>query len=656
MANDSKVNWREWNDEAFADAKAQDKPVLLGIGAVWCHWCHVMDRGVPGDPVHTGVYNNQQLADYINANYIPVRVDNDQRPDINARYNMGGWPTTCFLTPDGDVIYGGTYFAPSQMRQLLPRVVEVWQTDRKEILSKLGERETAEEIGDKEIRDKTEEASSAVRRLSSSANDIISSVVTLITRNFDPKHGGLGNDQKFPMSDAWALLLAAHSQPVTNSGILSLLSASRRTKDADERNLLDMVTQTLIAMGTQGMYDLVAGGWFRYSTTPDWSVPHFEKMLEDHARLLPVYLSAIQILNASMVTNVVRGDSGSLSQRAERPVGKKVGVRESLTKITRASLTYLTTTLLHDENGLTYFAGSQDADEEYSVLSRDERAKLTAPFIDWRLYVDWNALMVSALLQASVVLDEPQHADLAKRIWRTLVARCVNADGSVTHSLVECEGAMQPTALRGQLGDQAVLAKASLDMAQYAPDMRDECFAVARSTLAFAMTQLSAPGGGFYDSLANPDAKGMLRTRIQPIFDNCTMADALLTMSYLDDDNASRLRELAQQTLAAFIDEYPRYREHGAPYALAALRATQEPDETVIVADVGDHTGSPLRFIHAAHAAYSPWRIVRALDKQRDAEVIAQRGYPVSRTPVAFVCKGTSCSAPIYEAEKLGEI
>ena len=114
------VNWRDWGDAAFAEAAAQDKPMLLGISAVWCHWCHVMDRGVPGDPVHTGVYSDGNIAEFINANFIPVRVDNDQRPDINARYNMGGWPTTCFLTPGGDVIYGGTYFSPGQMRNLLP--------------------------------------------------------------------------------------------------------------------------------------------------------------------------------------------------------------------------------------------------------------------------------------------------------------------------------------------------------------------------------------------------------------------------------------------------------------------------------------------------------------------------------------------------------
>jgi hypothetical protein len=601
MAGETKVKWREWGDEAFEDAKAQDKPVLLGISAVWCHWCHVMDRGVPGDPVHTGVYNNQQLADFINANYVPVRVDNDQRPDINARYNMGGWPTTCFLTPEGDVIYGGTYFAPSQMRQLLPRVLEVWRDDRDEIEKRL--QETTDDR-----RQTTEEA--IVNRQSSIANpsEIISSVSNLIIRNFDPKHGGLGNDQKFPMSDAWALLLAVYAQT------------------ADSR-LLDRVTQTLIAMGTKGMYDLVAGGWFRYSTTPDWSVPHFEKMLEDSGRLLPVYLSAIQLCRSAGKSD----DAAALS------------------RVVTSSLDYLRATLLHEEDGLTYFAGSQDADEEYYLLSRDERAKLKAPFIDWRVYADWNALMVSALLQAGVVLDQPGYMSLAERIWRTLVAHCVNADGSVAHSLL-ADGSVAPSALRGQLGDQAALAKASLDLAQYDPALTDEALSVARRVLAFALRELVAVDGGFYDSPANPDAKGMLRVRIKPIFDNCAMAEALLTMSYLEDgETAMRSRELALQTLTAFSEDYQRYREHGSPYALAVMRATQLPDEIMIVGEAAQ--AAP--FVRAANAVYSPWRIVRVLHPLRDAAFIAERGYPVSRLPVAFVCKGTSCSAPITSPSDL---
>lgn len=600
MASESKVMWREWGDEAFADAKAQDKPVLLGISAVWCHWCHVMDRGVAGDPVHTGVYNNQQIADYINQHFIPIRVDNDQRPDINARYNMGGWPTTCFLTPDGDVIYGGTYLAPAQMRQLLPRIVEAWSDDKDDLLAQVQE-------GQKDASRPADGTAASPEGLSSHANDIITSVANQIVRNFDASNGGLGNGQKFPMSDAWSLLLAVHAH-------------------TGERRLLDMTAQTLIAMGTKGMYDLVAGGWFRYSTTPDWSVPHFEKMLEDHARLLTPYLGAIQQL----------------------PAGKQ---QTTLEEIAQSSIDYLTRDMLHDEAGLVYFAGSQDADEEYYLLSKDERAALPAPFIDWRLYTDWNALMVGVLLQASIVLDEPRHAGLAKRIWHTLVTRCVNDDGSVKHSLDFGDGP-KSSSLQGLLGDQASLALACLHVAQHDPTLNVDAITIARGLLSFALRELGAEDGGFYDAPAPVQpTHGLLKTRIKPIFDNCAIAEALLMMSYLDDEAAGDARELAQQTLAAFIAEYPRYREHGSPYALAVLRAAQAPDEIMIVAKPEES----VTFIEVAHEAYSPWRIVRVLDPVRDAEAIARRGYPTHDLPAAFVCKGAVCSAPVHESAKLRE-
>jgi uncharacterized protein YyaL (SSP411 family) len=410
-----------------------------------------------------------------------------------------------------------------------------------------------------------------------------------------------------------------------------------------EQRLLDMVEKTLIAMGTKGMYDLVAGGWFRYSTTPDWSVPHFEKMLEDHARLLSVYLDAIL---------AVRDGSGGGSGRGSAPERSRSNASRTLARIVQSSLDYLSTTLLHDEPGLTYFAGSQDADEDYYLLSRDERARVQAPFIDWRLYSDWNAWMVSSLLQASVVLDQTRYADLAAQVWHTLVERCVTSDGSVTHSLVRRDGSLVPATLRGQLRDQAAVALASLDLAQHVPDVAGTALGVARDVLAFALRELIAEDGGFHDSPANPDASGMLRVRIKPIFDNCEMAEALLTLSFFEHGEAALAsRALAMQTLNAFREEYKRYREHGAPYALAVIRATTEPAEVMVVAKAVD----ALPFVRAAHANSTAWRIVRVLDPEdeRDAGIIRERGYPVRRLPVAFVCRGTTCSAPIFDPAQL---
>jgi uncharacterized protein YyaL (SSP411 family) len=585
------VQWREWNDATFAEARTQNKPMLLHIGAVWCHWCHVMDRGVPGDPVHTGVYSNAEIAEYVNRHFIPIRVDNDQRPDINARYNMGGWPTTCFLTPDGEVIYGATYLAPSQMRGLMPQVVDVWANRREELLQKMSEAKPADV-----------EAPSVVRE-SSLPENAVQQIVDVIVRNFDAKNGGLGASQKFPMSDAWQLLL--------------VLAGERQ-----DVRMRGMVEQTLVAMGTRGMYDREAGGWFRYSTTPDWSVPHFEKMLEDHARLLPVYLGALQ--------SAADDD-----------------VRETLRAVVNASLEYLTGTLLHDADGATYFYGSQDADEHYYTLSKIERAPLDAPFIDQRLYVDWNSLMVSALLQASLVLERPELADLAQRVLHTLRALCVAADGCVTHSIEFRDGVARAQSLRGQLGDQAAFARAALDAAQHDFGNAASHMAAVQTVLDYADRTLAAPEGGYYDSAGDEAKHGLLRLRLRPIFDNCAMADALLTYDALVGETSVNVR--GARVLATFSDEYARYREHAAPYALALRRALQAPEEIVVVAESDDAR----KFVHAALKNSSGWRVVRVLHAQRDAEEIAARGFPTARTPAAFVCRGTTCSAPIYDAAAL---
>src|SRR5579863_5722864 len=129
----SLVQWRDWNDAAFREAKDQDKPILMDIGAVWCHWCHVMDDGIPGDPIHTGSYSDPKIAAFINDHYIPIKVDTDRRPDVNARYNMGGWPTTAFLTPDGEVVHGGTYIPPDAMLRLLTQIDRFFDERKNEI-------------------------------------------------------------------------------------------------------------------------------------------------------------------------------------------------------------------------------------------------------------------------------------------------------------------------------------------------------------------------------------------------------------------------------------------------------------------------------------------------------------------------------------------
>ncbi len=198
MSNHSSIPWREWGEDAFAEAKAQDKPILLDIGAVWCHWCHVMDEGIPGDPVHTGTYTDPEVQQRILAHFIPIKVDNDRRPDINARYNMGGWPTTAFLTPDGDTLYGETYVPPPRMIYLLDYIADIYHNRKDEV------REQTAQMRQQRAQSETLPASEL-------DPNTTAHVIDAIKHNFDFAYGGFGREPKFPHPDALLLVLEQYA-------------------------------------------------------------------------------------------------------------------------------------------------------------------------------------------------------------------------------------------------------------------------------------------------------------------------------------------------------------------------------------------------------------------------------------------------------------
>ena len=322
------IKWRGWSEEAFAEAGNLNRPILLSISAVWCHWCHVMDETSYSDP---------GVIDLINSEYVPIRVDNDLRPDINQRYNMGGWPTTAFLTSSGEILTGATYLPPDQMKDALGRVAGYYRTHQPDIANRVLE-------GKKR-------AGSAVAR-SAGALDAgaVDEILDAVKNAYDADYGGFGSAPKFPQTDA----------------ILLLLEQAQVRSDPELRA---MATHTLERMAGGGTYDRVEGGFFRYSTTQDWSVPHFEKMLEDHAGLVAAVALA--------------------------------GLQDTLDKTTR----YLDSVLRDPATGL--YAGSQDADEDYYSLDAEGRARSTAPYVDRRIYTSWNAALAIAYLDAAIRCERP---------------------------------------------------------------------------------------------------------------------------------------------------------------------------------------------------------------------------------------------------------
>ena len=569
------IAWREWSDSAFAEAREQDKPILLGISAVWCHWCHVMDETSYSDPV---------VIQLVNERFIPIRVDNDQRPDVNRRYNLGGWPTTAFLTPDGELLTGGTYVPPEQMRAYLIQVSEAYRQAKPDILQKIA----VVNARRAEVRNARSASSAQL------SDEIVAHVLRDIRDNFDPLYGGWGTAPKFPQTDALELVLEKY----------------HATRD---ESLLSIVIITLKAMARGGIYDQEAGGFFRYSTTRDWSIPHLEKMLEDNAKLLALYAHAYQVTHDEAFLMTIR----------------------TLTAYVDSMLTD------HARGG---FHGSQDADEHYYALALAERAELPSPYVDRTCYTDWNSLMVSAFLDATRVLNEERMQTFAlrtlERIWRVMY----RADAGLFHFCRE-DGTPQ---LLNQLSDLARTTRALLDAYQTTGDAEHLMRAQTLANLALDGLY-DAEEGAFWSEPRGRESLGLLRLPDKSLNENAAMADALTRLCRFTDEG--KYRDAAERTLAFFASDYARYGLIAAEYARAVDHFLNEP---VAIHVVGAAEDARTRALYAAALAeYAPVKIVQLLDPARDAARLAQLGYPARESPLAYVCVGQRCLAPISDTAEI---
>jgi uncharacterized protein YyaL (SSP411 family) len=555
-----KIQWLDWSKESFEKARAEGKPILLDIKGSWCHWCHVMDETSYSDPA---------IVDALNKKFIPIRVDTDKRPDVNRRYNMGGWPTTAFLDSDGKIITGGTYIPPEQLREVIRSVLDIYVKNKGKARSKLEPpripKATAEPLTE------------------SIAKDIATSVAV----NFDIDYGGFGFEPKFPQAD-------------------SLEYALVRYRYHGEKEMLTVVSKTLEKMGRGGLYDHVEGGFFRYSTTRDWTIPHFEKMAEDNARLLATYLKAYQV-------------TGNLyfKEKAE-------GI-----------LRYVQSKLADLEKGGFY--GSQDADEEYYKLGLDERKKRTAPSIDKTFYTNYNVLFVSAYFLAGAVLN---NSDYTKFGLKTLEGVLGTADGK--GALPHYFG-VDVSALKGLLVDHALTLHALVDAYEYTGNW--ERIETAKKLLEYSIRTLGdEKDGGFYDIPEQSADIGELRARDKPMDENSSMATATLRMSWITGNE--RYEKLAEKTLRLFASDYERYGIMAAPYALALESLLGGPVGITILGSKSKET-EKLRL--QARKLYPVRRYLLQLDPAKDSERIKQLGYDPAAAPVAYVCVGKVCGPPLKE-------
>ena len=359
------IHWFPWGETAFAKAQEETKPVLLSVSAVWCYWCHVMDESTYSDP---------DVARYINQHFIAIRVDNDHRPDINLRYNVGGWPTTALLTGHGGLIGGATYLPPDQLLSMLAEVQRAYQEQKPQLYEQARSllRQRREHVG----------RVAADRQVDKS---LVDRIARSVAGTYDAHHGGFGSEPKFP-----------------NAPVLGFLVHLLRTTGEDFYRV--MLEKTLDRMADGEIFDQEEGGFFRHCAKPDWSAAQHEKMLEDNLALARVYLDAYLLLD-----------------------------KEQYRQITCRIIDYMLDHLYNDQ--VPGFHGSQGAHSDYFALPLISRRGQPSPPVDSSLYVNWNAQAVSLLLDASWMLPRPDLARIALGILETIDAMA--HEGRLSHVYTE---------------------------------------------------------------------------------------------------------------------------------------------------------------------------------------------------------------------------
>jgi hypothetical protein len=671
------VLWREWNSAAFAQAQAEDKPILLDIGAVWCHWCHVMDRES---------YENAEVARVINESFIPVKVDRDERPDIDARYQVavsaltgqGGWPLTAFLTPEGRPFFGGTYFPPDDrsgrpgMKRLLEAIAQNYRTQRDQI------HESAAKIAEalREVDHFKEGEEAADER-------IVKAIVESISGMFDAQNGGFGSAPKFPHPSAIDLLLEAYLE-------------------TRQEWLLTIVTTTLEHMGRGGVYDQIGGGFHRYSVDERWIVPHFEKMSYDNAGLLGNYLRAFQVTGNPFFREIALGILSFLENVLSHPEAGFYSSQDADINLDDDG-DYFTWTLdelnavldgpearvaalyyqidaqgemhhnpaknvLFIDQPLHAIAARMEIDEtkvaELLASARrkmaDARARRPSPFIDKSIYSSWNGMLISALLEAHRVLGITGERDRALATLDLLMAKVYDREKGMYHTLVN-----GTPSIEGLLEDQVFIIAALLDA--YEITGTRAYFDRALELMEITVRRFwDEKEGGFFDTALDlADRHGSLSTQRKPVQDSPTPAANAVAAQVLDrlDVLADRedFGEKAAATLALFAPKAGQYGLFAATYGLALLHHLRAPVDVVVVGRSDDD-----RTVNLLRAAYDARRAGKRVFAFEPGTVQARDlpaglastlpHLPFDGVPVALVCEGSACHPPVQTPAALREL
>ncbi|MCK9486556.1 MAG: DUF255 domain-containing protein [Dehalococcoidia bacterium] len=584
----AEVPWLEWDASAFQRAREQDMPVLLSISASWCHWCHVMDETT---------YSDQRVIDLLASRFVCVRVDGDERPDVDARYNAGGWPTTAFLTPDGDRITAATDLAPDQMLEAMTAVLEAWHVDRDAVVQQVE--------ASRAMRAAERAAARAQRGPGALTPSMLDVALEVVERRYDVDQPGLLEDGARPGSER-EMLRFPHPQ------VLRLWRYAHLRRGEPEA--LARAVAMARAMVDGGLYDEAAGGFFRYATRPDWSAPHPEKLARDQGALL---LAFAELASAD------------------------ADAREALAEAVEGTATYLAETLGDSQGAI---AGSQDADEAWHHASAEEREGMSPPAVDGRVFTASAAVAARGLLAAGVAYGRRDWVERGRRVVDFLIQHLRAGEAGMYHAY---EGAPR---LFGILDDQAQSILAFLEA--YEVTGQPFYFEHARALGHLVERDWHEPGMGFRDLAYGHEDTALLAEPSMPLPVNVSTAEGFLWMGRLTHDD--RYLALAQEALSAFAHGLEGRGLAVADYARVVDRLLSAEPEFKIVSEFP--AGEPDRVADPLHQAALRMplagRTVQRLSPEQDVALMYQLGLPRTAR-VAYVCSGTTCSSPITDPDAL---
>ncbi|MFQ5917336.1 MAG: thioredoxin domain-containing protein [Candidatus Binatia bacterium] len=655
------VEWYPWGEEAFQRAKKESKPILLSIGYSACHWCHVMEQES---------FENEEIATLMNEHFVNIKVDREERPDLDEIYmnavqmitGRGGWPMTVFITPEGKPFFGGTYFPPEDRHGVpgFPRVLKAGaqayrerpqdvERSVRQILEGLDRLGKLKESGRPFAREGTDHAAE------------------LLSRSYDPEHGGLGRAPKFP-----------------NVGVLELFLRTYR-RSGNER-FLEMVTHSLTRMAEGGIYDHLGGGFHRYSVDEKWLVPHFEKMLYDNAQLIRIYVDVFRITKDPFFKQVVEQTLDHLLREMFHPQGGFYSTQDADSEGVEGKFFVWSRNevmgilgeevgeifcRIYDVSDLGNFEGhnilhpiltleqsakyfKRGADEIASVITQakakllKEREKRVKPFRDDKILTSWNGLMLSGLADAYEITGAPRYREVAEQTVEFIFTEMFR-EGTLYHTYRDGQAK-----LRCFLDDYAFLIAGLLDLYEATLERALLERAVQLAEVMILEFWDDIDGAFFYTGKSHEE----LISRSKPAFDgsipsgNSAATQVLLRLFHYSGKEDYLRR--AEKVLRLYYDAVEK-QPFGSTSMIGALDYyLEKPKEIVLVGDPDNQaTQEMLRKIHSIYLPNKTLQVVKPGEPLGKTSPLLEGKSQIDGKPTAYVCQNFTCSPPVTEWDDL---